>query len=194
MTYALTKEQEKMFTSNLALVKHVIHEKIPVKNNRYYDFDDLVSAGNEGLVKAIKTFEGGKGTFATYACTCIYNSIVDSLRRCKGDSHFDSVVSIEVIGENNTEVKNGAYQEDICAEEFEAGDLCRILYKISEEATSKCVKLGIVGLVRRNINGYSDEEIAAELGLDQKTVRSYICRASVFLRSHPLMGVYKNAF
>ena len=56
---------------NVALVVHVI--------KKYYanciDQDDLISVGTIGLIKAINTFNVGKGArLATYAARCIDNA------------------------------------------------------------------------------------------------------------------------
>jgi RNA polymerase sporulation-specific sigma factor len=57
---------------NLRLVAHII--------KKYYsnarDQDDLISIGTIGLIKAVSTFDMGKGTrLATYAARCIENAI-----------------------------------------------------------------------------------------------------------------------
>ena len=62
---------------NLRLVAHII--------KKYYsnarDQDDLISIGTIGLIKAVSTFDGDKGTrLATYAARCIENAIL-SLRK-----------------------------------------------------------------------------------------------------------------
>ena len=57
---------------NLRLVAHVV-KKYPSAG----DNDDLISIGTIGLIKAIGTFKGDKGTrLATYAARCIENSIL----------------------------------------------------------------------------------------------------------------------
>ena len=66
---------------NLRLVAHII--------KKYYanakDQDDLVSIGTIGLIKAVSTFNGGKGTrLATYASRCIENEILMYLRKNNG--------------------------------------------------------------------------------------------------------------
>ncbi|MDE6128109.1 MAG: RNA polymerase subunit sigma-70, partial [Lachnospiraceae bacterium] len=35
------------------------------------DMEDLISIGTIGLIKAVETFDAGKGRLATYACRCI---------------------------------------------------------------------------------------------------------------------------
>ena len=63
---------------NLRLVAHII--------KKYYanarDQDDLISIGTIGLIKAVSTFDGDKGTrLATYAARCIENAILTARLR-----------------------------------------------------------------------------------------------------------------
>ena len=57
---------------NLRLVAHIM--------KKYYaqesDQEDLISIGTIGLIKAVTTFDGGKGArLATYAARCVENPI-----------------------------------------------------------------------------------------------------------------------
>lgn len=62
---------------NLRLVAHVV-KKFNTPNR---DMDDLISIGTIGLIKAINSFDCGKGTrLATYASRCIENEILMMLR------------------------------------------------------------------------------------------------------------------
>ena len=52
------------------------------------DFDDAVQEGYIGLFHAVKTYDPAKGTaFATYATTCIRNSIVTAMRAAGRKKH-----------------------------------------------------------------------------------------------------------
>ena len=62
---------------NLRLVAHVV--------KKYYaadaDQEDLISIGTIGLIKAVSTFDGSKGTrLATYAARCVENEILMHFR------------------------------------------------------------------------------------------------------------------
>lgn len=60
---------------NLRLVAHIVKKYSSSPN----DCDDLISIGTIGLIKAISTFDQGKGTrIATYAARCIENAIYSS--------------------------------------------------------------------------------------------------------------------
>ena len=57
---------------NLRLVAHIAKKYYSVTN----DQDDLISIGTIGLIKAVSTFNTGKGIrFATYAARCIEKPI-----------------------------------------------------------------------------------------------------------------------
>lgn len=65
---------------NLRLVAHIV-KKYSASD---IDTDDLISIGTIGLIKAINTYNCGKGTrLATYAAKCIENEILMSLRSGK---------------------------------------------------------------------------------------------------------------
>jgi RNA polymerase sporulation-specific sigma factor len=62
---------------NLRLVAHVIKKF----ENTGEDQEDLISIGTVGLIKAIDSYKGNKGTrLATYAARCIENEILMHLR------------------------------------------------------------------------------------------------------------------
>ncbi len=70
-----------LIARNLRLVAHV------VKNfsSTGIDADDLNSIGSIGLMKAVNSFDQGKGTkFATYAAKCIENEIPSQWKHCRG--------------------------------------------------------------------------------------------------------------
>ncbi len=45
--------------------------------------EDLISIGCIGLIKAVNSFDSGKGRLATYACRCIDNELLMMLRSRK---------------------------------------------------------------------------------------------------------------
>ena len=61
---------------NLRLVAHIAKKYQNVDE----DMEDLISIGCIGLIKAIETFDVGKGRLATYACRCIDNELLMLLR------------------------------------------------------------------------------------------------------------------
>ncbi|MGO4542259.1 sigma-70 family RNA polymerase sigma factor, partial [Paenibacillus sp. 2TAB19] len=65
---------------NLRLVAHIVKKF----DNTGEDLEDLISIGTIGLIKAIESFQTGKGTkLATFAARCIENEILMHLRSLK---------------------------------------------------------------------------------------------------------------
>lgn len=72
--------RKRLIEHNLRLVAHII--KKHYANAR--DQEDLISIGTIGLIKAVDTFDGGKGSrLATYASRCIENEILMHFRAAK---------------------------------------------------------------------------------------------------------------
>ncbi len=72
--------RQKLIEHNLRLVAHII--KKHYGNAR--DQEDLISIGTIGLIKAVDTFDAGKGPrLATYAARCIENEILMYFRAGK---------------------------------------------------------------------------------------------------------------
>lgn len=71
--------KDKLINHNLRLVAHIVKKYAGTS-----EADDLISVGTIGLIKAINTFEYGKGTqLSTYAARCIENEILMLLRVSK---------------------------------------------------------------------------------------------------------------
>ena len=83
-----------LITRNLRLVAHVAKKYQNVDE----DMEDLISIGCIGLIKAIDTFDAGKGRLATYACRCIDNELLMLLRSKKKTSREVSL--FEPIGQD----------------------------------------------------------------------------------------------
>ncbi len=72
--------RDKLIEHNLRLVVHIV-KKFDIKNE---SFEDLISIGTIGLIKAIDSFDYKKGLrLTTYASKCIENEILMSLRNSK---------------------------------------------------------------------------------------------------------------
>ncbi len=67
---------------NLRLVAHIAKKYQNVDE----DMDDLISIGTIGLIKAIDSFDAGKGKLSTYASRCIDNELLMLLRAKKKTS------------------------------------------------------------------------------------------------------------
>ena len=71
---------DKLIEHNMRLVAHIAKKYASDR----YDFDDLISIGTIGLIKAVKSFNKDKSThLVTYASRCIDNEILMHLRSTK---------------------------------------------------------------------------------------------------------------
>ena len=76
------RAREILIEHNLRLVAHIAKKYQNVDE----DMEDLISIGTIGLIKAVGTFDAGKGRLATYACRCIDNELLMMLRAKKKSS------------------------------------------------------------------------------------------------------------
>ena len=74
--------KEVLIQRNMRLLAHIIKKY----QNTGEDMEDLISIGTIGLIKAIDSFDAGKGQLATYACRCIDNELLMMLRTKKKSS------------------------------------------------------------------------------------------------------------
>ena len=91
------KAKDILINHNLRLVAHIVK-----KYSGAGEADDLLSVGSIGLIKAINSFEYGKGTqLSTYAARCIENEILMLLRVSK--KHKNVISLQETLGEDNSD-------------------------------------------------------------------------------------------
>lgn len=86
------KAREILIERNLRLVAHIAKKYQNVDE----DMEDLISIGTIGLIKAISSFDAGKGKLSTYASRCIDNELLMLLRSKKKNSREVSL--FEPIG------------------------------------------------------------------------------------------------
>ena len=85
--------REVLIERNLRLVAHVVKKYVASGT----EGEDLISIGTIGLIKAIATFDNGKGIhLGTYAVRCIENEILMYLRSTK--KHSQDVSMNEPVG------------------------------------------------------------------------------------------------
>ena len=84
--------KEILIRHNMRLVAHVVKKYVGAAET-----DDLLSVGSIGLIKAINTYQEGKGTqLATYTARCIENEILMLLR--SGKKHKNNVSLTDPVG------------------------------------------------------------------------------------------------
>ncbi len=92
--------RSKLIEHNLRLVVHIAKKYFSAEIEQ----DDLISIGTIGLIKAVESFNGSKGTrFATYGSRCIENEILMFFRNRKKSANDLSVNDpIETDRDGNT--------------------------------------------------------------------------------------------
>lgn len=86
------KAREILIERNLRLVAHIAKKYQNVDE----EMEDLISIGTIGLIKAISSFDAGKGKLSTYASRCIDNELLMLMRSKKKSSREVSL--FEPIG------------------------------------------------------------------------------------------------
>ena len=97
MSMKLSSDKEHLVLDNQGLVYYLV-QKLGVTRNSS-DYEDIVSIGTIGLVKAAITFETSKNiTFSTYASRCINNEIFMHYR--KANKYANDISIDEPIGDD----------------------------------------------------------------------------------------------
>ena len=170
----LNAEQQEMVVKNHRLVYYLVN-KMGILQHEY---DDIVSVGTIGLVKAVSTFVETKGIkFATYATRCITNEILMHYRTEK--KHW-AVISLETPINTDFEGNELLFadivpdSEETFSEQIEAYDtfsnaISFVLNALAPKETMITLYL---------MAGFTQDEIGKKLVLSQ----SYISRLAK--RSH----------
>ena len=157
---------------NLRLVAHII--------KKYYtqsaDQEDLISIGCIGLIKAVNSFDSGKGRLATYACRCIDNELLMMLRSRKKlsrevslyepigqDKEGNAIHLLDVIEEKQKDVVEDLELDRNIRRLFLALDHCLT----EREYRIVVMRYGILGCKE-----HTQQEVGDVLGIS----RSYVSR------------------
>ncbi|VYT77262.1 RNA polymerase sporulation sigma factor SigK [Clostridium tertium] len=158
---------------NLRLVAHIV-KKYNFPNK---DIDELISIGTVGLIKAIDSFDAGKGTrLATYASRCIENEILMLFRnnkKQKNEVYLQDPIGVDKEGNEICLIDVLSSERDSVLEKVESNLQIRQLYKkigaslTEREGSILKMRYGLIdGMCR------TQREIAALLGIS----RSYVSR------------------
>ena len=105
-TYVLNDKQRKIVEKNLKVVPYFLR-RLPCKNTEY---EDLLSVGNIGLIKAAATYDASaNNTFGTYAKKCIENEFYMAKRKTKNRSKeisLESIVTCKEEGDDKISLKD----------------------------------------------------------------------------------------
>ena len=170
------KALEKMMEHNIRLVIYEVTHRFKSVG---YDKKDLVSIGNVGLMKAIKTFDISKRiTFATYATRCIDNEILMFLRRLKKDQNVDSLDRAISYDKEGNELKI----EDIISDKIDIindyadNETYRIINQIVRELPDRDKEIIMLHFGFYDDKTHTQREIADMFSISQSYVSRVIKR------------------
>ena len=166
------KAKNLLIEHNLRLVAHIIKKYYAGSNEQ----DDLISIGTIGLIKAVNTFHGDKGTrLTTYAARCIENEILMYFRQKKKsaqDISMNEPIDSDAEG-NPLMLSQIVFTEDTAAEDLDLKIKLQKLHQYLDEMPSgreKTILLERYGLL--DDIPKTQHEIAEKLGIS----RSYVSR------------------
>ncbi len=164
--------KDKLINHNMRLVAHIVK-----KYSGSAETDDLISVGSIGLIKAINSYERGKGTaLATYTARCIENEILMLLRankKHKNDMYLSDPVGTDKDGNELSLMDLLCEREDTVFLKVDRGiEREKFLKFIKEILTEReyvvlCLRYGL-----KEERTYAQREVAKFL----KISRSYISR------------------
>lgn len=129
--------------------------------------EDLEQEGMVGLYSAINGYSAGSANFSTYAYVCIRNSVVDAVKKMRGDRH-SALNNFVPIVEISDSASPASPEEEIILRESRR----EFLQKISKELSS----LEFKAIVMR-LDGMSAGEISSSLQKPVKSVNNALSRA-----------------
>ncbi|MGB9859906.1 MAG: RNA polymerase sporulation sigma factor SigK, partial [Moorellaceae bacterium] len=151
---------------NLRLVAHITKKF----EGTGEDMDDLISIGTIGLIKAINTFDGDKGTkLATYAARCIENEILMHLRalkKTKGEVSLYDPIGVDKEGNEISLIDVLGTEQDIAEIVENHYERKRVLEKMQylnkREKKVLEMRYGLLEGLRR-----TQREIARKMGISR---------------------------
>jgi RNA polymerase sporulation-specific sigma factor len=167
------KAGEILIIRNMRLVAHMVkHYGVQEK-----DVAELISIGTIGLIKAVRTFNSGKGNrLATYAAKCIDNELLMSFRndkkKCREIS-LQETIGTDKEGNEISIIDVIESKEKNFLDEYILKCDVEMLY----EGLDKCLdeREKIIILRRYGLNGY-EEVTQREIADEMQMSRSYVSR------------------
>ncbi|MCA0755107.1 RNA polymerase sporulation sigma factor SigK [Paenibacillus sp. N4] len=172
---------------NLRLVAHIVKKF----DNTGEDLEDLISIGTIGLIKAIESFQTGKGTkLATFAARCIENEILmhlRSLKKTRKDVSLHDPIGTDKEGNEITLIDILGTEADDIVDKVQLKIEKSKIYKNLDilDDREKEVVIGRFGLEHGG-DERTQREIAKELGIS----RSYVSR----IEKRALMKLYHEFY
>lgn len=155
---------------NIRLVLYEVTNKFRIVE---YDKKDLVSVGNIGLFKAIKSFDTSKKiSFSTYAMKCIDNQILDFLKRIKKNQNVDSLDKTFIRDKEGKElsIAQTISDETNVFDNCEKKETYQSIRKILKELPDRDRQIIMLQFGFYNNKIYTQTEIANMLSISQPRI------------------------
>ena len=165
--------RNRLVEHNLRLVAHIVKKY----QNTALGGDDLISIGTIGLIKAVNSFQAGKGTqLATYAAKCIENEVLMALRASKKlgrEVSLSDPIGVDREGNEISLIDILGTHTDLVADQAELRIQTRQLYGMLGKCLTRRERAVIE--MRYGLGGMrpqTQREIAKKTGIS----RSYVSR------------------
>lgn len=166
------RAKEILIEHNLRLVAHIAKKYQNVDE----DMEDLISIGTIGLIKAVGTFDAGKGRLATYACRCIDNELLMMLRAKKKSSREVSLYEPIGTDKEGNEINLLDIIEQQQTDIIEEMELCENIRKMFRYLTECLTEREKTIIYLRYGLATGEEVTQCEIGELLGISRSYVSR------------------
>lgn len=157
---------------NLRLVAHIAKKYQNVDE----DMEDLISIGTIGLIKAISSFDAGKGKLSTYASRCIDNELLMLLRakkKTRGEVSLFEPIGTDKEGNEINLLDIMEHEQEDITEQMELYEntrkLARLLGEVLNDREREIILLRYGLITGREV---TQREIGEALNIS----RSYVSR------------------
>ena len=176
---------EIVFEEHIGLVKSIIINKFCGDNNVNFSFDELMSFGYEGLLKAIKDFDSSKNIkFSTFAHVVIFRTIYDNCKKDrwvyeasnskKARTKFKSLQEkVNSFEKKDTTLEETLISDENFVDEIVRRDLSSYLAKNIDRLEETLKQI----LVAYYFEGYKQSEIATLINASPSYVNQKIVQA-----------------
>jgi RNA polymerase sporulation-specific sigma factor len=141
--------------------------------------DDLEQEGLIGLFKAVRDYRGGRGAeFRTFAKVCIYRQILTAVSTARRAKHrvLNDAAPLDSTLDDEEGITLGEAVPAPLPDFVESIEVERELAEVADRIRERLSATEFEALIR-HVEGLSYEDIAAEVGIDRKSVDNCLQRA-----------------
>ncbi|MBQ8896064.1 MAG: sigma-70 family RNA polymerase sigma factor [Clostridia bacterium] len=166
---------ERAFESLAKAYKRILEYHIRQIDPNPANYDDLLQEGLIGLLKAVRSYDGKSASFATFASSCIRNSIISGVRKYSSQTSKTIPVPETALAEETAPSAEEVHLDSVNA---------KLLYDMVYEALSPYERI----VFEMYLSEVDYETIAFVTGKDVKSISNAVFRIRTKLRQ-----IVKNA-